>query len=149
MLRYSDSLEFEKANEMKQSVNSIKRIFNNSENFINSINDQNFILILPVQGEDKLVDVFYFQYARLKFHKTIGRKAHDDSELLMKYADTYMSNPTPPTSLTLEEVEEIKITNSWLAQNKENGKVIYLEKISDITELPIILRNNILETAFV
>jgi hypothetical protein len=67
----------------------------------------------------------------------------------MKYADTYMSNPTPPTSLTLEEVEEIKITNSWLAQNKENGKVIYLEKISEITELPIILRNNILETAFI
>lgn len=149
MYRFSNSLEYEKANEMKQSINSIKKIFNNSENFINSINDQNFILILPVQNEDKLVDVFYFRFARLKFHKTIGRKASDDSELIVKFREIFLEDYVPPINLTLEEVEEIKITNSWLAQNKENGKVIYLEKIKDIGELPSILKNNIIETAFV
>jgi DNA polymerase-3 subunit epsilon len=149
MYKLSDSLEFEKANELKQSIISIKKIFNNSEKFINSINDQNFILILPVQGEDKLVDIFYFRFARLMFHKTIGRKAFQDMDLMVNYTELFLSNEKPPQSLSLEEVEEIKISNSWLAQNKENGKVIYTSNIPDITQFPSILQNNILETAFV
>ncbi|OGU58929.1 MAG: hypothetical protein A2X64_02785 [Ignavibacteria bacterium GWF2_33_9] len=149
MFHFSEKLEFEKASEFKDSINSIKRIFNNSDNFINSINQQNFVLILPVQGEDKLVDVFFFQYARLKFHKTIGRKASKDEELFAKFREIYFNDSTPPTSLTLEEIEEIKITNSWLAQNKENGKVIYTDKIQNISEFPTLLKNNIIETTFV
>lgn len=149
MLKFSDLLEFERANEIKQSIFSIKRIFNNSENFLNSINDQNFILILPVQEEDKLVDIFYFKFARLAFHKTIGRKAFDDDELIIKYSDIYLNGNGPSTSLSLEEVEELKITNSWLAQNKENGRVIYINSIEDITTLPNILKNNITEITFI
>jgi DNA polymerase-3 subunit epsilon len=128
MFAYSEKFEFEKANEFKKTIQSIKNIFNNSEKFFNSINEQNFILILPHFESDKMVDVYLFRYARLIYHQTIGKKALPNEILLDRLEHVYFNGMQLPTNLSVDEIEEIKITNSWLNQNKEDGKIIYFEK---------------------
>lgn len=128
MFQHSEKLEFEKANELKKTLLSIKNIFNNTERFFNSINEQNFVLILPHSESEKMVDLYLFRYSKLIYHQTIGKKSLPNPFILEKLEHIYFNGLQLPKHLSVDEIEEIKITNSWLNQNKENGKIIYFEK---------------------
>lgn len=141
MLQYSQSLDFEKANEMKKAIFSVKSIFNNTDNFFNSINQQNFVLILPNFSEEKLMDIFLFRFNKLKYHQTIGKKDVTNNLLIDNINKIYFNGLEVPKNLSSEEIEEIKITNSWLNQNKENGKVIYFEKHKNLQDLISAIKN--------
>lgn len=135
MEEYSESLEFEKANEIKQALNSVDKVFNNSEEYFNSLNRQNFILVLPHQFDDMFYDIYLFKYNKLIYHKTLGRKAILNMELIDKITNIYYNGFSLNLENNLEFIEEIKITNSWLAKNKESGTIIYIDKYPDISKV--------------
>ena len=128
MQEYSEALEYEKANEIKQAIISIEKVFNNSEDYFNSLNKQNFILVLPHQFDDNFYDIYLFKFNRLVYHKTLGRKAIKNPDLIEAINNIYFNGFSMPMENNLEFIEEIKITNSWLAKNKESGTIIYVDK---------------------
>lgn len=135
MDEYSYLLEFEKANEVKQALMSVEKVFNNSEEYFNSLNHQNFILVLPHQFDDKFYDIYLFKYNRLIFHKTLGRKATLNMELIDMINKIYFNGFAMKIENNLEFIEEIKITNSWLAKNKDSGTIIYIDKYQNLDKI--------------
>lgn len=135
MEEYSNALEFEKANEIKQALISIDKVFNNTEEYFNSLNHQNFILVLPHRLDDKFYDVFLFKHNKLIYHKTLGRKATSNMELIEMINNIYFNGFTMKIENNIEFIEEIKITNSWLAKNKDNGTMIYTDKFPNADKI--------------
>lgn len=135
MEEYSEALEFEKANEIKQALISVEKVFNNSEEYFNSLDRQNFILVLPHQFDDMFYDIYLFKFNKLIYHKTIGRKATLNMELIDMIANVYFNGFEMKLENNLEFIEEIKITNSWLAKNKESGTLIYIDKYPSLDKV--------------
>lgn len=135
MEEYSQTLEYEKANDIKKAIYSIEKVFNNSEEYFNSLNKQNFILVLPHQFDDNFYDVYLFKFNRLVYHKTLGRKAILNPELIQMINNVYFNGFAMSIENNLEFIEEIKITNSWLAKNKESGTIIYVDKYQNKDEI--------------
>ncbi len=129
MENFSEKLEFEKAQEVKQTIEAASRIFNNSDDYINSINDQNFIMVMSHQSDQKFNDIFLFRYNKLMYHQTIGKKNMNNNELIEMIGKVYFNGTVIPDKLSLSDIEEMKITNSWLAKNKENGEIIYIDSL--------------------
>lgn len=128
MSNYADEMEFEKANEIKLALQSVEKIFNNQEQYLNSLNHQNFILVLPHPFDDKFYDYYFFKFNKLIFHKTIGRKANLRNELFEQINNFYFNGHIMKLNNDLETIEELKLTTSWLAKNRESGISIYTDK---------------------
>ncbi len=131
MENFSEKLEFEKAQEVKQTIEAASRIFNNSDDYFNSVNEQNFIMVMPHQPDQKFNDIFLFKYNKLMYHQTIGKKNMNNNELIEMIEKVYFNGNVIPDILSLADIEEMKITNSWLAKNKENGEIIYVDSLMD------------------
>jgi len=142
MIEFSNRFEYEKANEIKYAIQSIKKVLNSNENSYNSLADKNFILILPNDSSERLIDIFFFRNSRLYNHQTLGKKGKINEIIANSIHQIYFNGIADNNILTREEINEIKITNAWLALNKDNGKVIYISKESS-EEL---LRENILKS---
>jgi len=145
MYKYADDCEFEKANEIKYTIHSIKKVLNNGENFYNSIGDKNFVLILPNESSEKLVDIFFFRNSRLYFHQTVGRKGKINEIIATNIHKIYFNGIIDSKTLSKEEINEIKITNSWLALTKDNGRVVYIPKETDESTIGKLILSSINE----
>jgi len=75
MYKYADDCEFEKANEIKYTIHSIKKVLNNGENFYNSIGDKNFVLILPMNRPKNWLIFSFSEIQDYTFIKQLGKKA--------------------------------------------------------------------------
>ena len=142
MKEFADHLEFEKASEIKYTLQSIKKVLNGDKNSYNSLGDKNFVLILPNDSSEKLIDIFFFRNSRLYNHQTLGKKGKISEIITENIHKIYFNGIVDKNTLTREDINEIKITNSWLALNKDYGKIIYISKEANEE----ILSQNILES---
>lgn len=130
MNEYSNRLEFERAGEIKFAIHTIKKVLNGSGNSYNSLGEKNFVFILPNDASGKLVDVFFFRNSRLYHHQTLGKKGKINEIIATNIHNIYFNGIQSKSTLNREEINEIKIINTWLALNKDNGKIIYISKES-------------------
>lgn len=140
MNEFAEQLEFERASEIKYTIQSIKKVLNSNDNSYNSIADKNFVLILPNDSSEKLFDIFFFRNSRLYNHQTLGKKGKINEIISENIHKIYFNGIVDKNTLTREDINEIKITNAWLALNKDNGKIINISKESS----EVLLNENII-----
>lgn len=124
---YAKELKFEEAGEAKKRLEELKRALLRPENVAGSLDKKDLIVVMPNSGRDKTVDVYFIKQNLLIHHETIGRKANL-SEILSLAQDSYFRTISGLRNYNGEEMDQIRIINSWLYRNKDNGAFIYIEK---------------------
>lgn len=123
---FAEDMDYEKASEIRDSLNEIKRLFSRNENVSTSIEKNNLIIVMPNSEIDKTIDIYLFKFGILVYQETIGRKAHLNL-ILNKINSIYFENIELKTSYTIEEINEVKIITSWLYKNQNIGGFVYIE----------------------
>lgn len=128
MQEASENLEFEKAIEYRELLNSVKQIAQ-KQKITNSDGEDKDILAVATEAEDAVVQVFFIRGGRL-----IGRdhfylritKEEEESEILESFIKQfYAGTPYIPRELMLpEEIEGIDVLEQWLT--KKRGHRVYI-----------------------
>jgi len=133
MQRRADTLRFEEAAELRDRIRDLKRIISRQQIIMKAIKDHNLIIMIP--SKRTAVELFFIRSGRLKFQTLTDQSNYDEGELMSHVQDIYFNSQEKPMGSTgsshascrKEELDEMKIISSWLSQNKENGKLIYVE----------------------
>lgn len=128
MQEASDNLEFEKAIEYRELLNSVKQIAQ-KQKITNSDGEDKDILAVATENEDAVVQVFFIRGGRL-----IGRdhfylritKDEEESVILESFIKQfYAGTPYIPRELMLqEEIEGIEVLEQWFS--KKRGHRVYI-----------------------
>ena len=124
MLDASENLEFEKAIEYRELLESVQKIAQ-KQKITDTAGDDRDIIAMASEGEDAVVQVFFIRGGRL-----IGRDhfylkiAENDtkSEILSSFIKQfYAGTPYIPAELMLpEEIEDQEIIEEWLTTRREH-----------------------------
>ena len=128
MLEASGNMEFEKAIEYRELLNSVKQVAQKQQITNSDLEDKD-ILAVAVDDNDAVVQVFFIRGGRL-----IGRDhfymsnidSNDKGEILTSFVKQfYAGTPYIPRELILqEEVEDAKLLEEWLT--KRRGHRVYI-----------------------
>lgn len=128
MQQASEELEFEKAIEYRELLNSVKQIAQ-KQKITNSDGEDKDILAVATEHDDAVVQVFFIRGGRL-----IGRdhfymkviKGEEKSEILENFIKQfYAGTPYIPRELMVqEELKESKLLEEWLTQKR--GHKVYI-----------------------
>ena len=126
MQKASDALEFEKAIEYRELLNSVKKI-SQKQKITDSRGEDRDILAAATSGEDAVVQVFFIRGGRLigrdHFYLRIvkGEKIGNILDSFIK--QYYGGTPFVPGELMVqEELEDVELIEEWLSV-KRGGKV--------------------------
>lgn len=128
MQQASDELNFEKAIEYRELLNSVRQIAQ-KQKITNSDGEDKDVLAVAVEEDDAVVQVFFIRSGRL-----IGRdhfymktnKAETKSEILENFIKQfYAGTPYIPREIMIqEEVKDSKLLEEWLTQKR--GHKVYI-----------------------
>ena len=123
MLKHTIAQDFEKAAKIRDQINELKALLEKKEVDGKNIYDNNLILITPVSKRERLLDVLIIKSGILKYSKTIGRRATLENFYNI-IEEIYFSPENIPANVD-EEIDQLRIINSWLYKHKNIGKFIY------------------------
>lgn len=146
MQKASDALEFEKAIEYRELLNSVKKI-SQKQKITDSRGEDRDILAAATSGEDAVVQVFFIRGGRLigrdHFYLRIvkGEKIGNILDSFIK--QYYGGTPFVPGKLMVqEELEDVELIEEWLSV-KRGGKVtIHVPKKGTKEKLVELAANN-------
>ena len=146
MQKASDALEFEKAIEYRELLNSVKKI-SQKQKITDSRGEDRDILAAATSGEDAVVQVFFIRGGRLigrdHFYLRIvkGEKIGNILDSFIK--QYYGGTPFVPGELMVqEELEDVELIEEWLSV-KRGGKVtIHVPKKGTKENLVELAANN-------
>ena len=146
MQKASDALEFEKAIEYRELLNSVKKI-SQKQKITDSRGEDRDILAAATSGEDAVVQVFFIRGGRLigrdHFYLRIvkGEKIGNILDSFIK--QYYGGTPFVPGELMVqEELEDVELIEEWLSV-KRGGKVtIHVPKKGTKEKLVELAANN-------
>lgn len=146
MQKASDALEFEKAIEYRELLNSVKKI-SQKQKITDSRGEDRDILAAATSGEDAVVQVFFIRGGRLigrdHFYLRIvkGEKIGNILDSFIK--QYYGGTPFVPGELMVqEELEDVELIEEWLSV-KRGGKVtIHVPKKGAKEKLVELAANN-------
>ncbi len=129
MRRASEELEFEKAIEYRELLNSVKQIAQ-KQKITNSDGEDKDILAVAKEEEDAVVQVFFIRGGRLigrdHFYLKIAREEEESVILESFIKQFYAGTPYIPRELMLqEEIEGIEVLEQWLT--KKRGHRVYIK----------------------
>ncbi len=147
MHKLSEDLEFEKAAKIKSQLGELRKLFERKQMVPASINTNNFIMLLPVDAQDKIVQVFFIKCGKLEVSYTIGRKAPIDEQISMLHL-LYFNGNNQIKSYDEKDINDIKIINSWIYKQRETSRFVYIQDKSEtdiIKEFTDTLRSIVFE----
>jgi DNA polymerase-3 subunit epsilon len=124
MLKHTIAQDFEKAAKTRDQINELKTLLEKKEVDGKNISDNNLILITPVSKRERLLDVLLIKSGILKHSKTVGRRAA--LENFHHLIDEIYFTPEIIPANVDEEIDQLRIINSWLYKHKNIGKFIYI-----------------------
>lgn len=129
MNQLSENLDFESANYLKNNINELKVILSRQKDVSTSVRDNNLILIIPDIETPKLLDLYFIKQGFLFNQITLGKKAplNKAYELTQK---AFFNGSHKKSNYSLEDIDEMKIVNSWIYKQKDIAKFIYIENKS-------------------
>lgn len=135
MQESSERLEFEDAAMLRNRMKELERVFFRQRQISSSVNENNVIIVIPTQEQDKKVEVFFIRHGRLKFQRLVGKKL-PMKELTRAVENVYDDQAAPPQHCQKEEIDEIRIIASWVYQHRKDGMFLYTAGMSakSITE---------------
>lgn len=122
----SEAMEFEKAIEYRELLNSVKKV-SQKQKITDSSGEDRDILAVASEEEDAVVQVFFIRGGRLigrdHFYLRIS-KAEQESEILDSFIKQYYAGtPFIPGELMLpQELEDMQLLEEWLS-TKRGGRV--------------------------
>jgi DNA polymerase-3 subunit epsilon len=125
----SERLEFEEAAMLRNRMKELERVFFRQRQISSSINDNNVIIVIPTNEQDKKVEVFFIRHGRLKFQRLVGKKL-PLKELSRALEQVYHDGTTAPPHCRKEEIDEIRIIASWVYQHRKDGLFLYTASLS-------------------
>lgn len=128
MQRASEQLEFEKAIEYRELLNSVRQIAQ-KQKITNSDGEDKDIIAMAADEEDAVVQVFFVRDGKLigrdHFHVRIG-SGDTGSQVLAEFLKQfYAGTPFIPKEIMLpEEIEEAQVISQWLTEKR--GQKVYI-----------------------
>lgn len=142
----SDSMEFEKAIEYRELLNSVKQIAQ-KQKITNSDMEDKDIIALAVEGEDAVVQVFFIRDGRL-----IGRdhfylktsEGEPTKEILGSFIKQfYAGTPYIPRELMIQEaIDDQELIEQWLTARKGHRVYLRVPKIGTKEKLVELAKKN-------
>ena len=142
----SDSMEFEKAIEYRELLNSVKQIAQ-KQKITNSDMEDKDIIALAVEGEDAVVQVFFIRDGRL-----IGRdhfylktsEGEAEKEILGSFIKQfYAGTPYIPRELMIQEsIDDQELIEQWLTARKGHRVYLRVPKIGTKEKLVELAKKN-------
>lgn len=129
MLKLSETMQYEKAADVRDTIAAIQRFINRNASLPPSIEKNNLAVLMSNSYRDKTIDVFLIKQGKLAGFRTVGRKAPLDA-LFESLYHSYYNGTEKISRFTLEDIDEISIVNLWLYKNIDKGKIIRIENIS-------------------
>ena len=132
MMAASEALEFEKAIEYRELLNSVKKVAQ-KQKITDSSGEDRDVMAVACQDEDAVVQVFFIRGGRLigrdHFYLRISEE-DKKSEILNSFIKQYYAGtPFLPGELMLpEEIEEQELLESWLSAKKGQKVTIRVPK---------------------
>ena len=146
MLEASENMEFEKAIEYRELLNSVKQI-SQKQKITDSSGEDRDILAVAKDAEDAVVQVFFIRGGRLigRDHFFL-RNAQEGSkgQILESFIKQYYAgSPFIPSELLIqEELEERELLEKWLSKKKEQRVYIKIPKKGEKEKLVELARTN-------
>jgi DNA polymerase III subunit epsilon len=147
MNNLSEDLEFEKAAKIKSQITELRKLFERKQLVPTSINSNNFIMLLPSDAQDRIVQVFFIKGGKFEISYTIGRKAPIDEQTIM-IKNLYFNDSKSNLSYDEKDINDIKIINSWIYKQRETSHFVYIQdksKSEVIKEFSDTLRSIVFE----
>lgn len=146
MLEASENMEFEKAIEYRELLNSVKQIAQKQKITDNSGEDRD-ILAVAKDAEDAVVQVFFIRGGRLigRDHFFLRNASEDSKSKILEsfIKQFYAGTPFIPSELMLQEdIEERAILEQWLSKKKEHRVHIKVPKKGEKEKLVELARTN-------
>ncbi len=126
MHEYSENLEFEKAQMLKNQIYELKKTFLTYKSVGSSVVDNNLIVVFPDSSTEKTVVLYFIKNGKFVLSKTIGTKAPKKHiKELINEIYAYKNGST--SKLSPEDIDEIRIVLSWLFRNQKHTKQLYVD----------------------
>ena len=128
MQQASETLEFEKAIEYRELLNSVKQIAQ-KQKITNSDGEDKDIIAMASDEEDAVVQVFFIRDGKLigrdHFHVRVGSEDTRSQVLAEFLKQFYAGTPFIPKEIMLqEEIEEAEVISQWLTRKR--GQKVYI-----------------------
>lgn len=124
MMAYSEELEFEKAGEVKELIQSVKKVAE-KQKITHSDGEDKDILAVAKEGEDAVVQVFFIRNGKLigrdHFFLSIDKDEEDENIISDFIKQFYSGTPFIPKEIMLQfNLEETKLLEEWLSAKRGN-----------------------------
>ncbi len=123
MNKYALNLNFEEAAILRDQIKDLKLLYEKCQLLPTSIDKNNFIFIEIENNREKTLNYYFIYNGLLKLERTIGALAKYNFE--EEINSIYFNNPIE--NITGLNIEEMRIINSWLHKNKDNGFIIHIQ----------------------
>lgn len=128
MQQASEQLEFEKAIEYRELLNSVRQIAQ-KQKITHSDGEDKDIIAMAADDEDAVVQVFFVRDGKLigrdHFHMRIGSEDTRSQILAEFLKQFYAGTPFIPKEIMLpEEIEEAQVISQWLTDKR--GQKVYI-----------------------
>ncbi len=130
MIKYSEELDFETAAKIRDQINEIKKVTANKPADNSSTGRNNMVFVMPANPREKTIDLFLISDGKLAKQITIGRKA-SLKNLFEDIHHYYFNGNETDSNLSMYDIDEIRIVNSWLFKNQDFGYSLFLEQKSE------------------
>ena len=146
MMEASENLEFEKAIEYRELINSVKAISEKQKITYTSDEDRD-VIALAKENEDAIVQVFFIRNGKLigRDHFYLKVAAGDEKKDILGsfIKQFYAGTPYIPAELMLQmEVEEQAVLEEWLSQKSGHKVHIKVPKKGEKERLVDLARKN-------
>ena len=146
MAEASEQMEFERAIEYRELLNSVKQIAQ-KQKITDSSGEDRDILAVAKDAEDAVVQVFFIRGGRLigRDHFFLRNAAEDSKSAILEsfIKQFYAGTPFIPSELMLqEEIQERDIIEQWLSMKKEQRVHIRVPKKGEKEKLVELARTN-------
>lgn len=146
MQQASDTMEFEKAIEYRELLNSVKQIAQ-KQKITDSSGEDRDIIGVAKDADDAVVQMFFIRNGRLIgrdhfFFKDVSEESKEKIlEIFIK--QYYAGTPFIPTELMIQQpLEEQELLETWLTAKKEHRVRIKIPKIGEKEKLVELARKN-------
>ena len=122
MLKASESMEFEKAAEYRDLINSVKQVAQ-KQKITNADGEDKDIIALANDDTDAVVQVFFIRNGKLigrdHFHVRVGSEEAADDVLNNFVKQFYSGTPFIPREVMLQsEIEDMAVLEQWLSEKR-------------------------------
>lgn len=146
MLDASENMDFEKAIEFRELLNSVKQIAQ-KQKITSSNGEDRDVLAVAKDAEDAVVQVFFIRGGRLigRDHFFLRNASEDSKSKILEsfIKQFYAGTPFIPAELMIqEEIEDKEILEKWLSKRKEHRVHIRIPKKGEKEKLVELAKTN-------